>query len=223
MPWRVEGTAEAGVGWGMPGVAGLACAGMCPAAEGAGRRRVGRAGSPIARGRCGRCFTCGSRVAAIPPWATMRSHASVNALWRATTVCHSAPHMREWVPPAAMDRLRTHASYQSWPAKRTSPRRTRALMQNSMPSSDTRMWLVSSGEGVQISVLSEGCLIAALHSGSVVAFGCAMFCAVGGDATHLLRRVPCWMPGVGACGGDCMRICFADMYSMGSTAVFLEQ
>ena len=38
------------------------------------------------------------------------SSAGGNALWRATTVCHSAPHMREWVPPAAMDRPQTHAS-----------------------------------------------------------------------------------------------------------------
>ena len=38
--------------------------------------RVGRAGSPIARGRCGSCFTYSSRVAAIPPWVAMRSHAS---------------------------------------------------------------------------------------------------------------------------------------------------
>ena len=36
MPWRVEGVAEAGVGWGLPGAAGLARAGMCPPAEGAG-------------------------------------------------------------------------------------------------------------------------------------------------------------------------------------------
>ena len=50
------------------------------------------------------------RVAAIPPRAAMRSQASVSALWRATTVCHSAPHMREWVPPVAMDRPQTHAS-----------------------------------------------------------------------------------------------------------------
>ena len=104
MPWRVEGTAEAGVRWGMPGAAVLARAGMCPPAEGAGGGRVGRAGSPIAWGRCGSCFTCGSRVAAIPPRAAMRSQASVGALWRATTVCHSAPQMREWVPPVAMDR-----------------------------------------------------------------------------------------------------------------------
>ena len=108
MPWRVEGTAEAGVGWGLPGAAGLARAGMCPPAEGADGGRVGRAGSPIARGSCGSCFTCGSRVAAIPPRAAMRSHASVNALWRATSVCQSAPHMREWVAPAAMDRPQTH-------------------------------------------------------------------------------------------------------------------
>ena len=77
MPWRVEGTAEAGVGWGMPGAAVLARAGMCPPAEGAGGWRVGRAKSPIAWGRCGSCFTCGSRVAAIPPRAAMRSLASV--------------------------------------------------------------------------------------------------------------------------------------------------
>ena len=31
-------------------------------------------------------------------------------LWRPTAVCHRAPHMREWVPPAAMDRPQTHAS-----------------------------------------------------------------------------------------------------------------
>ena len=105
---EVEGTAEAGVGWGMPGAAGLARAGMCPPVEGAGGGRVGRAGSPIARARCGSCFTCGSLAAAIPPRAAMWSHASVNALWLATTVCHSAPHMREWVPPAAMKLPQTH-------------------------------------------------------------------------------------------------------------------
>ena len=60
MPWRVEGTDEAGVGWGMPGAAVLAHAGMCPPAEGAGGGRVGRAGSPISWGRSGSCFTCGS-------------------------------------------------------------------------------------------------------------------------------------------------------------------
>ena len=107
MPWRVEGTAEAGVRWGMLGAAVLARAGMCPPAEGAGGGRMGRAGSPIAWGHCGSCFTCGSRVAAIPPRAAMRSLASVSALWRATTVCHSAPHMRKWVPPAAMARPQT--------------------------------------------------------------------------------------------------------------------
>ena len=110
MPCRVEGTAEAGVGWGMPGAARLTRAGISPPAEGAGGGRVGRAGSPIAQSRCGSCFTCGSRVAAIPPRAAMRSHASVNASWRATTVCHSAPHRREWGPPAAMDLPQTHAS-----------------------------------------------------------------------------------------------------------------
>ena len=41
MPWRVEGTAEAGVGWGMPGATGLARAAMCPPAEGAGGGAVG--------------------------------------------------------------------------------------------------------------------------------------------------------------------------------------
>ena len=99
-----------GRGGGGVGAAGLARPGMCPPAEGAGGGRVGRAGSPIAWGRCGSCFTCGLRVAAVPPRAAMRSHASVSALWRATTVCHSAPHMREWAPPAAMDRAQTHAS-----------------------------------------------------------------------------------------------------------------
>ena len=66
MPWRVEGTAAAGVGLGMPGAAWLARAGLCPPAEGAGKGRVGRAGSRIARGRCGSCFTRGSRVAVNP-------------------------------------------------------------------------------------------------------------------------------------------------------------
>ena len=33
MPWRVEGTAEAGMWWGMQGAAALARAGMCPPAE----------------------------------------------------------------------------------------------------------------------------------------------------------------------------------------------
>ena len=78
MPWRVEGTAEAGVGWGLQRAAGLTRAGMCPPAECADGGRVRRAGNPIARGRCGSSFTCGSRVAAIPPRAAMRSHASVN-------------------------------------------------------------------------------------------------------------------------------------------------
>ena len=43
MPWRVESTAEAGVGWGMPGAAGLACASMCPPAEGTARGAGGEA------------------------------------------------------------------------------------------------------------------------------------------------------------------------------------
>ena len=47
MPWRVEGTAEAGVGWGMLGAAVLARAGMCPPAEGAGGGRVGRAQTAV--------------------------------------------------------------------------------------------------------------------------------------------------------------------------------
>ena len=40
MPWMVEGTAEAGVGSGMPGAAVLARAGICPPAEGAGTTRM---------------------------------------------------------------------------------------------------------------------------------------------------------------------------------------
>ena len=80
MPWRVEGTAGAEVRWGMPGAAVLVRAGMCPPAEGTRGGRMGRTGSPIALGRCGSCFSCGSRVAAIPLRAAMRSQASVSAL-----------------------------------------------------------------------------------------------------------------------------------------------
>ena len=127
MPWRVEGTAEAGVGWWMPGAAGLARAGMCPPAEGAGGRRVGRAGSHIAWGRCGSCFTCGSRVAAIPPRVAIRSHASVSALWRATTVCQSAAY--EEVGATGCHGSAADTCIVS--VKRSSPRRRSALMQNS--------------------------------------------------------------------------------------------
>ena len=81
MPWRVEGTAAAGLGggcWGLLSSRAPACghqrghgrggggSGMLGAAEldrAGGGGRAGRAGSPIARGRCGSCFTCGSRVA----------------------------------------------------------------------------------------------------------------------------------------------------------------
>ena len=98
------------VGWGMPGAAGLARAGMCPPAAGGGGGREVRAGRPFVCGCCGSCFTCGARVASIAPRAAMRSHASFHALWRATTVCHIAPQMREWVPPAAIDLLQAHAS-----------------------------------------------------------------------------------------------------------------
>ena len=44
MPWRVQGTAEAGVGWGMPGAAELARAVMCPPVDGAGGGRVRSSG-----------------------------------------------------------------------------------------------------------------------------------------------------------------------------------
>ena len=75
----------------MPGCARLAHADMCSPAEGAGWERVGKAGSHIARDRCGSCFTCGSWMAAIPRGAAVWGHASVNALWRATTLSHSVP------------------------------------------------------------------------------------------------------------------------------------
>ena len=110
MSGGVEGMAEAGVAWGLPVAAGFARPGMCPPAEGGAQtERVGKAGSHNARGRCGRCFTCGSRVAAVPLRAAMRSHASVNALLVDTNVCHSAPQMIEWVLPAAMDLPQVHA------------------------------------------------------------------------------------------------------------------
>ena len=53
-------------------------------------------------------------------------------LWRATTVRHSAPQIRECVPPAGINRPQTHAVSPSWPVKRVSPRRSRALTQNSI-------------------------------------------------------------------------------------------
>lgn len=56
-----------------------------------------------------------SRVAAILLRATMRSHASVIAPWRATTgtVCCGAPHVGEWVPPAVILLPHTHAILRS--------------------------------------------------------------------------------------------------------------
>ena len=101
---------QGGGGVGMPGSARLARTRMCPPAKGAGGGQVGGAGSPIARGCCGSCFTCSSRAAAIPLQAAMWSHASVNALWRATTLCHDAPQVKDWVPPNAIGLPQTHAS-----------------------------------------------------------------------------------------------------------------
>ena len=66
--------AEAGRGWGLQGEAGLERAVMCPPAVSAVGGRLGKAGRPIARGRCGNCFTCTSGVATIPPQAAMRPH-----------------------------------------------------------------------------------------------------------------------------------------------------
>ena len=77
------------------------------------RGRVGRAGISTMQGCWRRYFSCGSRVAAVPLRTAMRSHASVNALRRATATCHSAPQMREWVPPAAIDLPQPYTSSQS--------------------------------------------------------------------------------------------------------------
>ena len=82
--------------WWLPGPTKLARAGMCPPPEDADGGRSGRAGKPVARGLYGSCFTCCSRVAAIPLWAETGSHSSVIALWRATTVWPSAPQVRAW-------------------------------------------------------------------------------------------------------------------------------
>ena len=83
-----------GRGWG-----GVRDAGGCggrtrrhvPTSGGCRRGAGGEGWESHLAGRCGSCFTCGSRVAAIPPRAAMRSHASGSALWRTTTMCHSAP------------------------------------------------------------------------------------------------------------------------------------
>ena len=109
--------AEAETGWELPGGAKFARPSMCPPDESADGERLGRAGRPIALGRGGSGFTCGSRVPSNPLRAALRSHASVIALWRAGIVCHSAPHMSEWVPPAVVDPPQTHATSPSWPAK----------------------------------------------------------------------------------------------------------
>ena len=71
-----------GGGRGLPGAARLVRAGICPPAEVEGDGRMGRAGSPIARGRCGSCVACSSRVAVIPPRAAaMRSNAVPGHCW----------------------------------------------------------------------------------------------------------------------------------------------
>ena len=46
---------------------------------------------------------------------------------RAATIRHKAPHMKESGPFAGINILQTHAASTSWPAKRFSPRRSRAL------------------------------------------------------------------------------------------------
>ena len=79
MPWKVQGTAVVEVGYGSPGAVELAQGGKWLTRGGAVRGWAGRAGRPVERGRCGSCFTCGSLVAAIPPWVAIRSHASIIA------------------------------------------------------------------------------------------------------------------------------------------------
>ena len=81
-----------------------------------GGRRRGAGGDGLESHHAGRLrelfhmyIWLSSRVAVIPSRAAMRSHASVNAIWRANTVCHSAPQMRERVPPADIDLPQTHA------------------------------------------------------------------------------------------------------------------
>ena len=108
MEGRRHGRGGGGVG--DAGGCGALASRHVPTSGGRRRGAGGEGWESHLAGRCGSCFTCGSQVDAIPPQAAMRSHASVNALWQATSVCHSAPQMRECVPPAAMDLPQIHAS-----------------------------------------------------------------------------------------------------------------
>ena len=83
---------------GAAGAAGLARAGAFPPADAAVGGQLRRAGRPVAWGHCGSCFTCGSRVAAIPPRAAKRSHASVSTLWRATGGGHGCRVLHQCTP-----------------------------------------------------------------------------------------------------------------------------
>jgi hypothetical protein len=67
-------------------------------------------------------------------------------LWLATTVCHSSPQMRDWVPPAVVDLPQTHPAFPAKGAKRSSTRRRRALMQKSATVSHADISQLQAGE-----------------------------------------------------------------------------
>lgn len=84
VPWKVEATAEAGIGWGLRGRSVHAPA--CVRLRSADGGRAGRAGWPLARGRSGSCFTC--------RWLRIRRRRQCGAMPPSSRVLdshHSAP------------------------------------------------------------------------------------------------------------------------------------
>ena len=129
-PWRVEGTAEAGVGGGYLGRRSSrapACAHLRGAQTECGwegwEAHAGLLRDLSHRWLMGDC-NCAAGGNAEPHLRQL-----VMASRLVTTVCGSASQLREWFPPVGIDLPQTHAAYPSWPAKRCSQKCRRGLMQ----------------------------------------------------------------------------------------------